>query len=371
MKIYGIEYTRRDLLARTGQISQLFGVDLLTAADGPERGNRVLRFRTAAGLDFDLYLDRAMDLGVMRYLGLPFGWQSAPGFRSPWLHDPEGEDGFAWFRSASGLLTTCGLEHVHAPERDASDFGHPPQETIAHPLHGRIPFTPARLLSYGIDWQGDEATLFAEAEIRQAATFGEKLVLLRRVEADASGTTVRIVDRVRNEGFTPTPHALLWHVNMGCPLLSENSQIWAPIDRTVWRLRDEAPGESGPHGMCAPRSDTTQQVYDHRIRLEDDGTGRAALVNPDLSHANSNGIALEIGFDGKAMPSLCQWHNFRPGDYVMALEPANVPAGSRAEWRETGAFPVLGHGDEAVYWLELTPHIGAGELEALRARIGT
>ena len=362
MELFGQTHAKRELLARTGQVSQLFGVDLLTHSDGPERPNRVLRFRTAAGLDFDLMLDRAMDLAGLRYLGVPISWHSAPGFRTPFLHDTDDEDGYAFFRTASGLLTTCGLDHIHAPERDGSVFGHPPQETLFHPLHGRIPFTPARLTGYGTRWDGDDAVLFAEAEVRQASTFAEKLVLTRRVEVDANGTTFRMTDTIRNEGFTPTPHACLWHINMGFPLLDEGAEVVAPVRETVWRLRDDAPGELGHTQMLAPQRGTTQQVWDHRVTLEQDGTGRAALLNPGFRHPAGTGLALEIAYDGNAMPSLGQWHNFREGDYVMALEPSNLPIASRSDWREAGVFSTLDHGEDVTYTLALTPHIGADAL---------
>ena len=164
-----------------GAFSQVFGVDLVTSAsDGAERGNRILRFRSGSGLEFDVMVDRAMDLAGITYRGVPIGWHSAPGFRSPWLSEIDAENGFAWFRSMSGLMNSCGLDHIHAPETDSADhFHHPPRPEITYGLHGRIALTPARLSGYGLRWEGERAVLYASGEIRQATVFGENLVLER------------------------------------------------------------------------------------------------------------------------------------------------------------------------------------------------
>jgi hypothetical protein len=54
-----------------------------------------MRFRTGSGLSFDIMVDRAMDLGGMSFRGVAIGWHSPTGFRSPWLHEADAEDGRA------------------------------------------------------------------------------------------------------------------------------------------------------------------------------------------------------------------------------------------------------------------------------------
>ena len=370
MQFFGHTVARDQFERATGQPSQICGVDLLCHGDGPERGNRILRFVTGSGLEFDLMVDRAMDLAGMRYCGVPIGWHSAPGFRSPWLHETDAEDGFSWFRSMSGLLNSCGLDHIHAPERDdAKEFHHPPRPTIGHGLHGRIAYTPARLKGYGTRWIDEELVLFAEAEIRQATVFGEHLVLTRNVEVVAGTSTFVMRDEVRNAGFNTTPHAYLWHINMSWPLLDDGAEVLAPIAKTPWRLREDEPGEHGAIVQVAPRHPTTQQVFEHEIALEADGTGRAALVNAGFSHLGHSGLALEIAYDGRAMPAFFQWQNFQAGAYVMALEPCTTHAGNRKDWRERGEFKLLEHGQTASFRLELTPHLGEAAVSDLRARL--
>ena len=168
--VLGKAFSRHELARRVGDFSQLFGVELLSHSDGRERALRLLRFRTGSGLSFDIMVDRAMDLGRMTLHGVPIGWCSPTGFRSPWLHEVDAEDGLGWLRSFSGMMNTCGLDHIMgATEDTAEHYCYPDRARVFHPLHGRISYQPARLIGYGERWDGDRCYLFAAGEIRQAA----------------------------------------------------------------------------------------------------------------------------------------------------------------------------------------------------------
>ncbi len=79
------------------------------------------------------------------------------------LHEHDAEDGIGWLRSFSGLVNTCGLDHTMGPEEeDAAHFNYPYRRRIRHGLHGRIAYTPARLLGYGVRWEGERCLLFTE-----------------------------------------------------------------------------------------------------------------------------------------------------------------------------------------------------------------
>ena len=369
--ILGYDFSRVELERRVGDLSQVFGVDLAELRDGLERGIRILRFRSGSGLEFQVLVDRAFDIADMTFRGIPIGWKSAAGFRSPWLHEMSAEGGFSWFRSFSGLMTSCGLDHVHAPETDsAAHFHQPDKETIFHPLHGRIGNTPARLKGYGVRWENDRCFLYADGEVSQAAVFAENLLLERRIEIEVGANTVSVRDRVSNLGFHPTPHAYLWHVNLGWPVVSEGARLVAPIENTAWSLRANEADERGARIQSAPRSPATPQVFDHRLKIEADGTARAALVNDSfVTDSGVGGLAVEIAYDGHAMPSLFQWQYFQAGNYVVAIEPCTVHAGSRAVWHERGEFRVLQHGDHIDYWLDITPHQGESAIKKLERRV--
>ena len=68
----------------------------------------------------------------------------------------------------------------------------------------------------------------AEGEVKQSAVFGEQLVLHRRVEATVGGTSLRIADEVENVGHERTSHMLLYHCNVGFPVVDEGSELLVP-----------------------------------------------------------------------------------------------------------------------------------------------
>ena len=70
--------------------------------------------------------------------------------------------------------------------------------------------------------------LWAEGEVIQAAVFGEQLALRRRIEADLGGTALRITDTVTNTGATPCPHMLLYHCNIGFPVVDAGAELAYP-----------------------------------------------------------------------------------------------------------------------------------------------
>ena len=137
---------------------------------------RALAFSTGGGLDFWVLSDRSLDIGPLWWKGTQLAWQAPAGFRSPALTDPDSEDGRGFNRSLSGFLVTCGLDHTRQP-------------VAGHPLHGRLPFTPARVTAYGEDWRAAVPVLYVEGEVTQARFGGEALRLHRRIEAPIGGAT--------------------------------------------------------------------------------------------------------------------------------------------------------------------------------------
>ena len=237
----GDPLTRRDLLRRIGRLEQVAGVEPFAFGDGPARGVRMFRFRTGGGLSFDVLPDRGMDLGLAEYRGTPLAWLSPNGPVAPHFYEPEGE---GWLNTfPGGLLITCGLRNVGPPgERAGEEFG----------LHGRASHIPASRVSYDALWDEEGCVLEARGRIRESSVFGPNLVLRRRISARVGESRVRIEDEVENEGFEPEPIMVLYHINLGWPLLDEGSHLTGPGEppeprETKRRERDSTPGTGSRH----------------------------------------------------------------------------------------------------------------------------
>ena len=154
-----------------------------------------------------------------------------------------------------------------------------------------------------------------------------------------------IEDVVTSHGFHPTPHALLYHVNLGFPVVAEGTRLVAPLRRTRFTSHDTARAEVGPLAQTAPLSGFVEQVYEHELAADAAGNSFAALVNPSFAWSGGDaGLGFVLEWDSRTLPAFYQWQNLQEGDYVIGLEPATVLAGSREEWKQRGDLKFLEHG---------------------------
>ena len=279
----------RALTGKVGDLRQLASVRKIVLDDGPEAGVRALLFSTGGGLDFMVLTDRTLDIGTVHYRGVPMAWQSLAGFRHPALGSSLSDGGRGFERLFSGFLMTCGLDHIRQP-RDGA------------PLHGRLPSTPARLLSHGEDWRGDRPTLFCEAEIIQGSYGREAFRLLRRIESPIGGTSLRIVDRVENCGTTAWPQAMLYHINGGDPPSADGTCV-AVNGRSIGDpvLLDNP--RAAPGAVC--------------VASTRDPLATCTVTTP--SEAGPLEVALR--YSSATLPYLQVWRDLRPRAGILAIEP--------------------------------------------------
>jgi hypothetical protein len=306
------------LIDRVGDLRQVASVRRIMLLDGPEAGVEALAFSTGGGLDFTVLAGRSLDIGTVHYRGVPMAWQSAMGFRSGALVNAESDGGRGFGRGFSGFLVTCGLEHMRQP-RDG------------HPLHGRLPFTPARLIAAGEDWEREVPVLYCEGEVVQAMHGGEALKLRRRIEAPIGGTGFSIADRVENAGHSPQAHGVLYHFNLGFPAVQDGTTVHVGETRVTGPLELSRAGLSG-------------------ARCHDGAGGEAVLTTPV---GDGEPLTVRFGFDAATLPFLQVWEDLRARTGVLSVEP--VATGMSADGVADGPI-MLAPGETRRYSL----HVGFG-----------
>jgi hypothetical protein len=347
VELYGETKTRRDIAASAGSLSQFAGVRLMTLGDGVERGIRMLEFRSGTGLRFTVLVDRAMDIAECEYRGLAIGWHSPAGFKHPGLHEYEGEGGLGWLRSFSGLMVTCGLDHIlFMYDEPADHYNYSPRKSVSHSIHGRIGTIPAKLGGYGERWDGDDCYLWCEGTVTQGTVFGEHLELVRRIEIKVGTNDIQLTDRVVNRGFYRTPHMYCYHINVGHPVLSEGSRYLAPVRDVVWAAHagdDYRKQGVGYRTLPAPQMKFHEQVWQHEMASDCNNEVPVALVNDRL------GIGFEVVTRKDQFPCMFEWQNLQAGQYALGIEPStNHVLGHKAAG-ERGELIWLEHGEERRY----------------------
>lgn len=330
MRIHGLdlEQVRR----RVGTLSQIARIDSFIEADGPARGARRLRVITGGGLEFDVHPDRCLDIGQVTIDGVPLAWMAADGIAAPGLFDPRGAE---WLRTfGGGFVTTCGLDTFGpATVDEGREYGQ----------HGRISAAPASMVRASVD----DGMLVVEAVMRQSILHGENLTLRRRIEAAVGSTTFAIHDVVTNERSQPVAHMLMYHANMGWPLVEEGATLSVPSTAVVGRDELSAAGLDAWGSFESPTTGRGEEVFMHSF---DPGSAtRVSLVNPRL------GISVDLDYDRTQLPWLCEWKFMSDDTYVVGIEPVNCPTfAGRAGARAEGTLPFLQAGQSAHYDLAFT-----------------
>jgi hypothetical protein len=350
---------RTDLYRRIGRLEQVAGIRLVTLGDGVERGVRVLEFRTGGGLEFDVLVDRAMDVGRCEFRGASLTWLSAPGVVGPWYAEPLG---LGWFRAwGGGMLVTCGLDHtLLGGTDDAAQFHQDVRPTEEYGLHGRIGFLPARLTGYGESWQDDECILWCEGVVRQAAVFGETLELRRRIEARVGERRFTVHDEVVNVGFDAVTHMYLYHVNVGWPVVDSGAEYLIPA-------RDGEPVAEYPavdyRRLSAPVPGFREECYEHDVVAEPSGTVPVAVVN------RTRGLGVYQVYRRDQFRFHTMWRMLGEGAYGVAMEPTTNRDAGRFDARARGELIFLAAGESRRYELEIGALDGPAEIDMFAGRV--
>lgn len=320
-----------DWRERTGSLGQVARAEAFVASDGAGRGTRRILAETGGGLAFEVLPDRAFDIGRTTFRGLPLAWLAPAGFPDGAAAGP---GGIEWLRGfGGGLLATCGLDSMGPASADGGR---------EHGLHGRIGRMPATVTRC----EATEERITLGATVRQAALFGEMLRLDRTISAEVGGNTLRIEDRVTNEGVDPEGHMILYHCNFGWPLLDEGARVVGPGPAPVPRDPPAAAGLATWAEVHGPLDEYPEQVFTHAVEGPE---GQARLENPRL------GLAVAIAWDASTLPAMFQWKLLRRRHYVMGLEPVNTRAiFGRARARAEGELPILAPGETRTYRLALS-----------------
>ena len=355
-KVFGSEYSKDELLKRVGDISQIAGVRSVVLDDGTERGVRAVEFRTGSGLNFTALADRGLDISGAEFNGQSLAWRSAGGDTSPAYFEPEG---LGWLRSfPGGLVITCGLTYAGATTVDqGKELG----------LHGRVSNLPASNVYADAEWQGDSYVMWAQGKVRETFVFGPNVEMTRHISAKLGEPRLWIHDKVTNHGYEEIEHMMLYHCNIGFPVVDEGSRLIAPVAEC--RPRDEV-AEDGKEKYAefpAPTAKWAEKVYYLEMAADSDGMVTAALVNPKFN--NGQGFGIYMKYPKRELPKFIEWKNPGEGTYVVGMEPANCLVEGRAKERERGTLQFLKPGETREYHLEIGVITSQDKIRSLEERV--
>lgn len=323
---------------KIGNTAQLGGIETSVLDNGLGRGTRIAWINTGTGLRYKVVLDRAMDIVDAFYNQHSLAWLSHAGVMPP---QPFADQGIDWLRTFSGgLLTTCGLSNVGGPNEKQG-------------LHGKVSNIPAEIVSIiQPDLLAGKMEMSITGIIRETTIFGPNLELRRTISGVLGEATIKIEDEVINRGNTTAPHMLLYHINLGWPLVDEGAEIFW---QGKWVARD-APNnpifreENDFHHCPAPldsHAGPGEEAAFIDVAADEQGECHCGIRNPQI------GLALSIIFQKHQLPWLTNWQHWGKGEYVTGLEPGTNPPIGQAKAREENTLIYLAPNESRRYDLVL------------------
>lgn len=303
-----------------GHPDQQLQVRRFRLSGGREEGLECIDVQAGSGLSFTVVSGHGMSIQACRYRGinltyLPFGGSSGPGMT--WQMEEYFE---------GGLMFTCGLDNTGPAN---GSYG----------LHGLVRRLPAQNVTVSRRFVEGGQEVEIKGQVIQSGLAVPSLVLERRIRCGDLIPEIWIHDRIFNASGIPAGWMIMYHFNIGWPLLSPKARLHIPgisikpKNETAARDLDTCLRVLGPQPRWQP------QVFFHTLDPEAD-RARIAIENHEA------GIGAAITVNPGQLPYLTQWRDFREGEYVLGLEPCNVLPLGRSRTEAQNRLPVLEPGEE-------------------------
>lgn len=295
---------------RISNFAQVASIRRYEMTEGAERGLRVLDCDNGR-LRFLLNESKALDVMQLWHRGQNVSFLSKNAFTAR-------EVPFSG-RFEGGMLYTCGLDSVGARE--------------GFELHGSHHNTPARVTRAEVNEKG----ILIEAEVRETELFGKDLLFRRRVFSAVGSETLEITDTLENCGTRAEDYCLLYHVNVGYPMLDEGAELIDDAEEIIPRTPWAAAHLAERIKMGAPVDNEEEMCYFLRLK-----TPRVTLKNATL------GKRFTLEWSQDTLPNFVEWKSMASGDYALGLEP------STTELDERFSFATIEKGEKRLFSLKLS-----------------
>ena len=142
---------------------------------------------------------------------------------------------------------------------------------------------------------------------------------------------IYMTDKIKNVGAEDVPLEVLYHCNMGYPLLSENAKVTVPSSKVMPRNEHAKEGILNCLVMEKPQKGYEEKCYYHTIS----GKTCVSIFNDDIKKG------VNIRYDADELKYFTEWKMMGEYEYVLGLEPGNCLPDGRNVMREKGILEIL------------------------------
>lgn len=295
--------------ARISNLSQIACMRRYTLDGGRGNGEHFIDCDNGK-LRFIVNADKAADISQMYFEGKNISFVSKNGSVAEHLQFGR--------RFEGGMLYTCGLD-------DAGG-------RVGYEVHGTLHCTPSEI----IHAECNDKEIVIEAIIRDTALFGKNLVLKRRITSAVGSSSVKVRDILTNNGYMSTEYCILYHVNVGYPMLCEQARIEAELDSFEPRTHYALEKMSDMLDITEPVPGQEETCY------------YLKLLKPEISLYNSlEKKRFVLKYSKETLPCFIEWKSMASGDYALGFEP------STTELDDRFGYNVLEPGQSVEFFVEL------------------
>jgi len=284
---------------KISNLAQVASVRRYEFTDGREKGLRVIDCDNGK-VRFLLNESKALDVMQVYHKGQNVSFLSKNAFTAR-------EIGFL-NRFEGGMLYTCGLDSVGG--RDGFE------------LHGSFHNNTAEVTLC----ECTEEEIVVKANIRNTALFGQNLVIKRTIISKIGSDEIKIQDLLVNEGYKTEDYCLLYHVNVGYPMLDEGCEIILDEESCIPRTALAEKEKNERHYITDAFPEKEETCYFLTLKEP-----KARLVNKKL------GKEFILSYSKDTLGNLVEWKSICSGDYALGLEPCTTLLDDKFKYKKIKA----------------------------------
>lgn len=285
-----------------GQISnfsQIAYARRITLEDGKAQGLKVIDCDNGK-IRFLLNESRALDIMQVYHEGQNVSFVSKNGFNN--------KTGEFLSRFEGGMLYTCGLDAIGGME--------------GYDIHGSFHLNSAQIVRVECSEQG----IVVEADVYSTSLFGANLKMRRKIFSAIGSETVSVEDTLYNLAYLPQQYCLLYHVNVGYPMLDEGAQVIANAKKVIGR-NDWSCSRIAQREKASVSIDGQEETC-YFLEMNEPNI---SLVNKKIQKK------FTLSYSKDTLPSLIHWHSMASGDYAMGFEPSTSFLDDKFSYKTLGA----------------------------------
>jgi len=166
--------------------------------------------------------------------------------------------------------------------------------------------------------------------------FGKNLVLKRKIFTEISGDSITLEDTLCNIGYKEEEYCLLYHINVGYPMLDNGAKVISDVEsytpRTAWAKQNEA----------------TMYAMNDAVPNQEEACYFLKLSKPEIALVNEKiGKKFTVSYSGDTLTHFVEWKSMASGDYALGLEPCTTELDDRF------AYKTIEVGEEIKFFVKI------------------